>query len=156
MGEETFAAWGSPHLAAALNVDEKARSSRHQLRMEGELKGSPEATTGELIAQIIKARRTRDDFFGSNLFADPAWDMLLQAYRSELSQVRLSITALCSSAGAPQSTALRWLTKLVDDGWLIRNDDPFDGRRSWVKLSPKGLTAMARYFKSLPAHWMPI
>src|SRR5437762_3206264 len=55
-----------------------------------------------IIAQvraILRARRSRDRFFDASLFADPAWDMLLELYLAELlGERRLSVGSLCQSA----------------------------------------------------------
>lgn len=40
------------------------------------------------VRAIIRARRLRDQFFGSDLFADPAWDMLLDLMAARLEGAR--------------------------------------------------------------------
>jgi hypothetical protein len=96
------------------------------------------------VRLAIQARRAREAIFGSDLFADPAWDILLEAYAATLSQCRTSVTDLASAAAVPSTTALRWISKLENEGWLRRFADPFDARRSWLELTPKAVTAMER------------
>jgi DNA-binding MarR family transcriptional regulator len=98
------------------------------------------------IQKIIDARRLRAKFFDSNLFADPAWDILLDLYRAHLAQQRICVTSVCFGAGVPVSTALRWLNALEERGLARRSQDPLDGRRFFVELTEKGATAMAGYF----------
>ena len=98
------------------------------------------------IQKIIDARRLRAKFFDSNLFADPAWDILLDLYRAHLAQVRICVTSVCFGAGVPVSTALRWLNALEERGLARRSQDPLDGRRFFVELTEKGAAAMAGYF----------
>ena len=97
------------------------------------------------IRRLIRARSLRGSFFSDGLFSDPAWDMLLEAFAVELEQHRVSVSGLCHASGAPHSTALRWLVVLEEAGWLVRDRDPLDRRRQWVRLSSKGLDAMHRY-----------
>ncbi|MFU7527777.1 MarR family transcriptional regulator [Qipengyuania sp. ASV99] len=98
------------------------------------------------VRQIIAARQARAKFFEGELFADPAWDMLLDltAARAERSQV--SVTSLCIAAAVPATTALRWIKQLVDTGVFVRVADESDRRRAFVALSEPSAQAMARYF----------
>jgi DNA-binding MarR family transcriptional regulator len=104
----------------------------------------------QAVRLILKARRSRDKYFPANLFADPAWDMLLELYAAELGQRRMSISSLCIGAGVPATTALRWISTLEKNCLLDRSNDPFDGRRVWVYLSAAGSEAMTAYFTSHP------
>jgi len=45
---------------------------------------------------VIRARRLRDRFFDSDLFADPAWDMLLDLLQAEIVQLRVPVSRVCS------------------------------------------------------------
>ncbi len=112
--------------------------------------------TPTLIRQMIKARRARELVLGPELFADPAWDMLLEAYIAELMQTRLSVSALCHSAAVPATTALRWVQKLEQNGWLNRRKDPLDARRTWMELTPRGSSRMSQYFSTVRPDVFPI
>lgn len=98
------------------------------------------------VRQMLKLRQEREEIFGRELFADPAWDIFLELYRVHLAQTRISITALCSAAAVPATTALRWIVKLEDELWIAKQADPFDGRRTFVSLTPKGLQAIRNFF----------
>jgi DNA-binding MarR family transcriptional regulator len=103
------------------------------------------------IRRLLKARRARDRFFGRNLFADPAWDILLEAYAASLLEQRTSVTALCNAAAVPATTALRWLNKLEQERMLQRRQDPLDSRRTWIELTPAAVTMMRDYLESISA-----
>lgn len=98
------------------------------------------------ILAILKARRNRSQFFFEKLFADPAWDILLELYAAHLGDRQMGIHSLCIGAAVPQTTALRWIRELEKNGLLSRNDDPADRRRVYASLTEKGLSAMAAYF----------
>ena len=102
------------------------------------------------IRAMLKMRRNRDKFFDSELFADPAWDMLLELYAARLGQQKISVGSLCSAAAVPGTTALRWITMLENKGLIERKADPMDGRRFHLSLSDAGLDTMARYFNTVP------
>ena len=98
------------------------------------------------LRSIIAARRARDRHFDRHLFSDPAWDILLELYASELAQQRMTISRLCVAAAVPSSTALRWVGTLEKNGLIERRDDPLDGRRVFVSLTGKGRDALNAYF----------
>lgn len=50
------------------------------------------------VRRAIRARRLRDQFFGTALFEDPGWDMLLDLYAAELERGRVSVSSLCIAA----------------------------------------------------------
>jgi DNA-binding MarR family transcriptional regulator len=102
--------------------------------------------SGETVAAVIRARRLRARFFSEELFADPAWDMLLDLLQAEIRQLRVPVSSLCIAASVPATTALRWLKTLVTQGLFIRRADPHDGRRVFVELAPDASIALRRYF----------
>ena len=98
------------------------------------------------MRRLLHGRERRKKIFPAELFADPAWDILLNLYASYLEQRRETITGVICIAGVPATTGLRWVHKLVEEDLLILRDDPLDLRRKWVLLSPTALAAMRAYF----------
>jgi DNA-binding MarR family transcriptional regulator len=113
-------------------------------------RNSEDAVTEQEIREMLRQRRRRDKFFGSELFADPAWDILLQLYSAELGQHRAWITSLARGAGVPMTTALRWIASLENSGLIERRPDALDGRRHFMTLTYRGLEAMNGYFRTIP------
>jgi hypothetical protein len=112
------------------------------------LSGSP-VPDPQMVRQMIANRQARARFFDPELFGDPAWDMLLDLTAAHGEGARVSVTSLCIAAGVPATTALRWLTQMVESGIFERVPDPADKRRAFIGLSDKALTAMSGYFASL-------
>ena len=100
----------------------------------------------ETVRSVIRARRLRARYFHDELFADPAWDMLLDLLQAEIAQLRVPVSSLCIAAAVPATTALRWLKTMVSQGLFLRRADPHDGRRVFVELSPDASRALRRYF----------
>ncbi len=111
--------------------------------------GNPPPVKPETIRGIIRARRLRARFFSEELFADPAWDMLLDLLQAEVSHLRVPVSSLCIAAAVPATTALRWLKTMVSQGLFVRRADPHDGRRVFVELAPEASRAMHNYFAEL-------
>ena len=104
------------------------------------------AASGETVRNVIRARRLRARFFDEELFADPAWDMLLDLLQAEIAQHRVPVSSLCIAAAVPATTALRWIKTMTDSGLFQRRADPHDGRRVFIELAPPASVAMRRYF----------
>lgn len=98
------------------------------------------------VRKVIASRQARARFFDAELFADPAWDMLLDLTAAEGEGERVSVTSLCIAAAVPATTGLRWIKQLVDCGVFERVADPNDRRRAFIGLSAQSRKAMARYF----------
>ena len=103
----------------------------------------------DTVRKVIRARRLRARFFPEDLFADPAWDMLLDLLQAELAHLRVPVSSLCIAAAVPATTALRWLKTMVAEGLFLRRSDPHDGRRVFVELAPDARNALHRYFAEL-------
>lgn len=104
------------------------------------------ALSADRVSKVIRARRLRSRFFDDTLFADPAWDMMLDLLQAEIRQHRVPVSSLCIAAAVPATTALRWLKTLVSQGLFVRRADPHDGRRVFVELSQETSTSLRRYF----------
>jgi hypothetical protein len=102
--------------------------------------------SADLVRNVIRARRLRTRFFPEEMFADPAWDMLLDLLQAEIAQLRVPVSSLCIAAAVPATTALRWLKTMTEEGMFLRRADPHDGRRVFVELAPRASQALRRYF----------
>jgi DNA-binding MarR family transcriptional regulator len=97
------------------------------------------------VRKIIRLRARRQRIFGSDIFGEPAWDMLLDLYSAALERRAESVTSLALASGVPPTTALRCMQLLEEDGWIARKPDPNDGRRILMSLSSRGRSAMEQF-----------
>lgn len=137
--------------SVALIMEQVQRLAAHADAVDYPLSTSPQFVRG-----VIATRARRREFFGPDLFADPAWDILLELYVLHCEQRRASISKLSIDAGIPATTALRWMEKLHKDGLIDRENDPFDGRRVWVELSAKGVEAMESFLRRIGPETAPL
>ncbi|QNM83189.1 winged helix-turn-helix transcriptional regulator [Sphingomonas sabuli] len=127
---------------ARLSTVPAAASAEMRKPVEGDI---PDVSV-ESVRSVIRARRLRGRFFDEELFADPAWDMLLDLLQAEIAQLRVPVSSLCIAAAVPATTGLRWLKSMTDKGLFVRRADPHDGRRVFVELAPEASVALRRYF----------
>ena len=143
---------------AALRAHASGGSSSLPIENEGENAGArlynssrPPLPDPRRVRQIIAGRQARAKFFDAELFADPAWDMLLDLTAAHAEHQRVSVTSLCIAADVPATTALRWIKQLVESGVFVRVADSTDKRRAFIGLSEQSTDAMARYFAEIEA-----
>lgn len=82
----------------------------------------------------LKVRRARENLFPCELFGEAAWDILLDLYVNEVKGKSVSISDACIASGVAPTTALRWISKLIEADLIIRSDDPHDRRKSYLRL----------------------
>jgi hypothetical protein len=101
------------------------------------------------VRYAIRVRRERDKHFDSKLFADPAWDMLLDLFAAHLEGKNVSVSSLCVAASVPPTTAYRWVDVLSSKGLIVRHSDSRDGRRVNVALTDESIRALTSYFQTI-------
>jgi|tagenome__1003787_1003787.scaffolds.fasta_scaffold20926453_2 DNA-binding MarR family transcriptional regulator len=100
----------------------------------------------ERVEWLIRARRNRARYLPPELFAEPAWDILVDLLRAEIVHERVSVSSACIAAAVPPTTGLRWLRTLEQHGLVVRKRDLHDARRIFVVLSQETSMALRRYF----------
>lgn len=102
----------------------------------------------DLLRVATEMQRQREDrprFFPPDLFAEPAWDILLALYIARGRGYRLKVSDACFEARVPATTALRWLDQLERLTMVQRRKNRFDGRSHLVDLSDDAVEAMNSY-----------
>jgi len=107
------------------------------------------ASPGDLdfVRAMLRARRLRDEHFPADLFADPAWDILLDLMAARLERKQVTVSSLCVAVAVPPTTALRWIGVLAERSLLVRVADAADRRRAFVELSDAGARALGDWLR---------
>lgn len=103
----------------------------------------------ELARRLYRERREREQLLPPQIFAEPAWDMLLDLYASHHLGRSVAVSSLCIAAAVPATTALRWIKTMVDAGLFVREADSKDGRRIHILLSEATRHSLDAYFDRL-------
>ena len=91
----------------------------------------------DFIPELLKKEAKRREIGGGELFGDPAWEMLLDLLLAKVEGRQVSVSSACIASGAPMSTALRLVRRLVDDGVLRKLADETDRRRHFLAIDPQ-------------------
>jgi DNA-binding MarR family transcriptional regulator len=105
---------------------------------------------------VFNERKRRSQFLPRHLFDEPGWDMLLALYITDFSGGRQTIGRLISWIGAPQTTALRWISYLEGHRLISREQHPRDRRTVFVGLTDQGRQVLDRYFSSVADSQSPL
>lgn len=135
------ALWCTPLLSVEIRQDER------------EIIRPRKGNLADEIRQMIRLRRRRETMFGTDLFADPVWDMMLDLCLAAQIGRPESVSSLCMASAVPPTTALRWIKAMVERSIVVRQEDPNDRRRFFVSLAPdieQKLQALLRERFDLP------
>jgi len=121
------------HAAAAVDVPASMRTH-------------PDAA---LLRKLIRAESTRAMAIGGKALGDPAWNILLDLILASLEDRKVAVSSACIVAGVATTTALRLITRMVDDGVLMRVPDESDGRRHFLAIEPTVERALKSYIADL-------
>ncbi|GGI81273.1 hypothetical protein GCM10007973_17230 [Polymorphobacter multimanifer] len=146
-----------PAIISALSL-EAARIAEALARLAAEARspGQPARVDSTLVRKLIRLRRDRDRYFPAEIFADPAWDMLLDLVAARLEGRRVSVSSLCIAASVPTTTALRWIRSLAEAGIFARVTDVADARRTWIDLSDTAHGAMMAWLGRFAEQFSPV
>ena len=131
----------APHGAARAPALTPVESPDHRLEAYG-----GEAVV-DLARRMYELRRRRDAAFVDGLFSEPAWDILLHLFIAGAEGRVVSAISACDGAAAPQTTALRKLKQLQEARLIVREGDPENARRSYVRLTYLGCRKMRGLLK---------
>ncbi|MBU3076427.1 MarR family transcriptional regulator [Sphingomonas quercus] len=117
-----------------------------------ERRDSPDCTgmsLADLARSLYAERRLRERSFGSDMFGEPAWDLLLDVFVHGLQGKEMLVSSACIGAACPPSTALRYITLLLDAGLLQSRRDSTDKRRRLLSPTARAVDHMSAYLSAV-------
>ena len=106
----------------------------------------------KMAERIYRARRDRERVFEDSIFADPAWDLLLDLFVRTQRNEQVSISSACHAASVPEATALRYLKALTEKKYVERISHPNDRRSTTLKMTSLGTDLMIEWLDHFRAH----
>lgn len=95
----------------------------------------------------IAIRAIRRSYFPRTYFSDGLWDILLELHGAEQDAGPIAVTNVGLEVGIPLATALRYIKRLEQDGYVSREPDPQDKRRFFISLTKAGRALMNDIFE---------
>lgn len=112
--------------------------------------GSRESESVHLAA-IAKSefynRRRRDSLIRYDVFAEPAWDLLLELYIQHHEGRPVDLGRLIEVAGVTEPTTLRWVGLLMEKDLVARLPHGGESKDPQIVLTRQGVAEMERYLR---------
>ncbi|AYJ87421.1 hypothetical protein D3Y57_17655 [Sphingomonas paeninsulae] len=102
-----------------------------------------------LAANICGARRDRDEIFNNPLFANPAWNLLLDIYSRSGNVEKISVKSVCRGSLVPETTAVRYIASLAEHGYV--RSSLGDDRFPTVSMTALGIDLMVKWLTRVNA-----
>nr|WP_047167910.1 response regulator [Sphingomonas sp. Y57] len=110
---------------------------------------SGEPVTAEFVRDLLRKEAKRRALLDGRLFGDCTWSVLLDLLAAKLDGREVSVSSACIASGAPTTTALRLINRLVGENILERLPDAQDRRRDFLRLSPDVEASLLAYLADL-------
>ena len=93
----------------------------------------------------VYAREARRTLLPADWQPEVTWSIVLEVYRARRDYETPSVKAVQLASGAPSSTVIRHIDRLVADGWMIRSRNPEDTRVTNLDLTVDGFGAVEKW-----------
>lgn len=103
------------------------------------------ATQQSALRFITQLQETRRGLFRGIALPETSWEILLELMSTEMAGRNISVSGLCLAANCPVTTALRRIEELAELGLLVKQVDPNDARRLYVRMTEEGRQKMAAF-----------
>lgn len=111
--------------------------------------GSRGAGLASVARRLLKEADARQQYFPWFVSSDPIWPILLDLYVHTAEDRLVSVSDACVAARVPNTTALRHIGELVEQGAVERIPDLRDRRRINLQLAAPAFASMSRYLASI-------
>ena len=102
----------------------------------------PPGSLAAYARSIVRKRARVERYMNPGLFGDPAFDILLDLYASEVEGNVVYVTSSADVTRLPLSTVMRYIVLLEREGLIDRTTDVADKRLVVVAFTNKGRAAM--------------
>jgi hypothetical protein len=125
---------------------QRCLTSFHALQEEPPVLEGQDGDGLAMLGRYVEARRARSMIFGHNLFADPAWDMLLLLFQAELEERIVTLEQLSETSRLSMNLVLGQVGVMERRGLLVEHQLSHNSRRRRVmRLTPLAMDAMVSW-----------
>ncbi len=101
------------------------------------------------VAQaMFSLRRKREKVLPQKFLGEPIWDLLLHLFERTATETPVSITKASYAAHVPPTTALRAISVMEKEGYLIRTRQRAESRNVQLLLTDNAMDAMCTYLQN--------
>lgn len=144
-------------LRGGRGMDDIARRLDDLLQAMAEVSPA-EPASGSVGADKLEAarrkrleRQERERVFGSAIFGDHGWWILLDLFIAFEEGRDVTVFTLCRDVPVPEAAVLRCVATLIEAQLVLRKSQASDPRRISLALTDRGLAMMCDYFNRVAA-----
>jgi len=97
---------------------------------------------------MFSLRRKREKVLPQKFLGEPIWDLLLHLFERTATETPVSITKASYAAHVPPTTALRAISVMEKEGYLIRTRQRAESRNVQLLLTDNAMDAMCTYLQN--------
>jgi DNA-binding MarR family transcriptional regulator len=105
---------------------------------------SAASDTVDYVKRLLTIRTGRRRFLPPSYFDGPALTILMDLYVSDREQRQVAVSDAVAVSGVPTSTALRCIATMEKDGYVTKQPDPTDKRRTLLHATPLAIADIER------------
>ena len=105
-------------------------------------------TPRQYFSSLLELRRTRERYFGSELFGEPAWDIMLELMLARVEDREVLSSQLQSHANAPAIVTRHYLEALVDAKLVDTFENASNTEDPCICLSSEAARRMAELYRA--------
>lgn len=95
---------------------------------------------------LLLGEDKRRVLFGETNVDDARWEIITELYLAQATGQTMSMSDALNAAGIANTSAVRRLVELVDEGIVLRKPDQNDHRRVLVSLTPSALETVQKFY----------
>jgi DNA-binding MarR family transcriptional regulator len=96
--------------------------------------------------KYIENRALRQKMIHPGIFSDPSWDILVELFYARLTGRIEYASSISTAGGTSPTTGLRHVSTLEEMGFLTKERQPGDKRRTVVKISDSAFELVRDFF----------
>jgi hypothetical protein len=102
----------------------------------------------QYFTSLLELRRTRERYFGSELFGEPAWDIMLELMLARIEDREILSSQLKSHAGSPAIVTRHYLEALVEAKLVDKFENAANVDDPCIVLSSEAARRMAELYRA--------
>ena len=109
---------------------------------------APAVSPRSYFEALLRQRRARDRYFGSSLFGEPAWDIMLELMIARIDGREMKLSELGVGNSAPETATREYIDELAAAKLIERYDDGEETGDCLLALSSEAARRMAELYRA--------
>ncbi|MBO9498441.1 MAG: hypothetical protein J7496_10450 [Novosphingobium sp.] len=151
--EQAISLWNL-HKSLTRLADELAQAAREtdvragNDNRSGNEAPAPAVSPRDYFEALLRQRRARDRYFGSTLFGEPAWDIMLELMIARIDGREMRVSELALASYAPDMATRQYIDALAEAKLIDLYEDTVAQDDCFLTLSSEAARRMAELYRA--------